>query len=226
MRAEAVDRYGDSMFHANICLTRWLLVIGCAACGKEEAKPAVGGTAASPGTMTPVAEPPPAAEAAPSKLDVLLAKTTLGEAVELLKPDMTDTDDETSAGALLLGIWAAKHLTWKDVGLTKNETSAARVRKDSDANRGKRMCVRGRIIQIHKEKAGEVTLFTGLMLSGYTEITSFIAAGSTGELVQRSGARFCGVVTGTYDYSNSGGGKGHAISIVGMFDLPENRTAK
>ncbi len=166
------------------------------------------------------------ADAAPSKIDRLLAKTTLGDAIELVKPNMTDTDDETSAGGVLLGLWAAKHMKWSDVGVAKNETSAALVRKDSDASRGKRMCVRGQIIQIRKDKAGDATLFSGLMLSGYSEITSFIAAGSTGALVQHSGARLCGVVTGTYDYSNSNGGKGHAIAIVGMFDLPENRSPK
>jgi hypothetical protein len=36
-------------------------------------------------------------------------------------------------------------------------------------------------------------------------------------------ARFCGVVTGLYDYSNSGGGTGHTADIVGMFDLPESK---
>ena len=51
----------------------------------------------------------------------------------------------------------------------------------------------------------------------------FVNAGSSGELVQNSIARTCGVVTGRFDYSNSGGGVGHAISVVGLFDLPQNR---
>jgi hypothetical protein len=97
------------------------------------------------------------------------------------------------------------------------------MRKDSDAARGKRMCVRGQLIQIQKEKVGDGGLFTGLLLANYSDIYSFIAVGSTGELVSNSNARLCGVAIGNYEYSNSAGGKGHAISIVGMFDLPENR---
>ena len=140
-----------------------------------------------------------------------------------VKDKMSDTDDETSPGALLLALWSSDRLKWPDVAVAKNETSFALIRKDSDANRGKRMCIRGQIIQIQKEKGDGMSLFSGLMLAGSGDITSFIAAGNTGALVARSRTRLCGVVIGTYDYSNSGGGKGHAISLVGMFDLPENR---
>lgn len=152
-----------------------------------------------------------------------MSKSTLTEAVDAVREQMTDTDDESSPGALLLGLWSMKHLTWDQVAVARNETSFKVVRKDSDASRGKRMCISGRLIQIAKEKLDDGALFVGLMLTGYSEITRFIAAGSTGDLVENSRARLCGVVIGTYDYSNSGGGKGHAISVVGMFDLPENR---
>lgn len=172
-----------------------------------------------------IAVPPPAPDAR-SKLDVLLSSKTLADAIEVSKADMTDTDDETSPGAIELATWAAGHLRWADVAVAKNETSFALVHKDSDSARGKRMCTRGTIIQIEKESMGSDAVFTGLLLSDYSDILSFIAAGSTGELVQNSGARFCGVVIGKYDYSNSGGGQGHAISLVGMFDLPENRKAQ
>jgi hypothetical protein len=178
---------------------------------------------------------PPPPPPAPSPLEVLLSKATISEAIEQVKDQMSDTNDETSPGAVMLALWAANHLQWTDVAVPKNETSFALVRKDPDANRGKRMCVSGTIIQIEKEKAGSPdgdvahlvsTLWTGLLLSGNKNIVSFIAAGSTGELVEDSNARFCGVVIGTYDYANSGGGEGHAVSLVGMFDLPENRKAK
>ncbi len=151
-----------------------------------------------------------------------MTKATLPEAVDHLRSQMTDTDDQTSPGAVMLGLWSMTRMKWADVAVAKNETSFKLVRKDSDASRGKRMCVRGQLIQIQKEKVGDGGVFTGLLLSGYSEIYSFIAVGSTGELVGTSRARFCGVVIGNYEYSNSGGGKGHAISIVGMFDLPEN----
>lgn len=51
----------------------------------------------------------------------------------------------------------------------------------------------------------------------------FAAVASTGELVAQSSANFCGVTTGKYSYSNSGGGTTHAVFLVGMFDLPENK---
>jgi hypothetical protein len=162
---------------------------------------------------------------APSPIDRLLAITDLEPAIAQVKPEMTDTDDEVSPGALMLTIWAAAHLRWSDVAVRRNETSFALVHKDPDAARGKRMCARGMIIQIQKEDLGEAAAFSGLLLSGYSHILSFFAVGSTGELVERSHARFCGVVIGTYDYSNSGGGKGHAVSMVGMFDLRATRKA-
>lgn len=58
---------------------------------------------------------------------------------------------------------------------------------------------------------------------GHQIRSELASAGSTATLVQQSRARLCGVVIGTYDYSNSAGGKGHAVSLVGMFDLAENR---
>lgn len=195
-----------------------------AACSKEATpSPAQRQEVAPPGvaaTPEPSAPEPPAE---PSPIEVLMSKTTLAEAIEEVRDTMTDTVNETSPGAAMLALWAHKHLRWADVAVAKNETSPALIRKDSDAARGKRMCVRGRIIQIAKEKLEDGAVFHGLLLSGYSEITSFIAAGSTGELVEHSRARLCGVAIGTYDYSNSGGGTGHAISLVGMFDLPENR---
>ncbi len=63
-------------------------------------------------------------------------------------------------------------------------------------------------------------------MSNGGNIYRFLAAGSSGTLVPQSYGRFCGVVTGTYDYSNSGGGTGHAVEMVGMFDLPENKPKK
>jgi hypothetical protein len=197
-----------------------LLLIALGACSKEPENQRTAEAASAP--AVDVAAAPPAPPPEPSPLEKLLATPSLADAIELVKPQMSDTDDDTSPGAIMLGVWAAAHLTFEDVAVRKNETSFALVRKDSDANRGKRMCIRGTIIQIAKEKVGAGAVWTGLMLSGYSEITSYIAAGSTGNLVQQSRARLCGVVIGTYDYSNSAGGKGHAVSLVGMFDLPDN----
>ena len=40
---------------------------------------------------------------------------------------------------------------------------------------------------------------------------------------QHEPARFCGIATGRDTYANTGGGTTHAVRVVGMFDLPENR---
>jgi hypothetical protein len=58
--------------------------------------------------------------------------------------------------------------------------------------------------------------------AGRYDLIKFVAAGSTGQLVAQSRARFCGATTGKYSYSNSGGGTSHAVQMVGMFRVPEN----
>lgn len=161
----------------------------------------------------------------PSLPDRMLAAETLAEAMRLALPLMGDTTDKASDGAMLLSLWAMKHMRWSDVGVPKNETSTARIHKDSDAERGKRLCVGGDIVQIQRERG--TPLYSGL-LSGYygAGIINFFALGSTGDLVGDSAARFCGIATGRFTYSNTGGGTTHAITMVGMFDLPENNPAR
>lgn len=140
---------------------------------------------------------------------------------------MTDTREESSAGEVLFRSWAAKHMTWTDVGVWKNETSFRLVRKDSDEERGKRLCASGRIIQIAVRKLDDGSRTSeGLLMSDRDDLYSFAAVGSSGKLVEDSYARFCGVVAGRYEYANSAGGTGHAITVIGMFDLPENRMKK
>ena len=116
-------------------------------------------------------------------------------------------------------------MRWVDVVVAPDETSFAKVQKDADDERGKRLCVGGSVIQIAVAKTSFGKFYEGLLMTPAQNIFRFTAVGSSGSLVERSAARVCGVVTGKYDYSNSGGGKGHAVNVVGMFDLPENRKA-
>jgi hypothetical protein len=154
----------------------------------------------------------------------LMAKTAFTDALQVVRPAMGDAPrGQWSRGGLLLALWASTHLRWQDVEVGKNETSFALVRKDSEEARGKRMCTSGNLVQIEKEGTGATKAYSGLLINDYGNIFSFYVAGSTGELVARSRARLCGVVIGTYDYPNSAGGEGHAVALVGMFDLPENR---
>lgn len=170
------------------------------------------------GTTVPVA-----AVQAEEPVDVLLRAPTLAAAIVITKPQMSDERDKSSAGAIQLGIWAMKRMVWSDVGVTKAETRLALVHKDSDEERGKRMCIGGSIIQIEVEKTSFGKLNEGLLMDDSVELVHFIAVGTSGTLVKGSPARFCGVVTGLYDYENSAGGVGHAVDLVGMFDIPENR---
>ena len=154
-----------------------------------------------------------------------MAQTTLTDALQVVRPSMDDVSGgQWSHGGLMLALWASTHLRWQDVEVSKNETSYALVRKDSEEARGKRICTSGIIIQIEKEGAGSTKVYSGLLMNAYENIFAFYVAGSTGELVSQSRARLCGVVIGTYDYPNSAGGAGHAVALVGMFDLPANKT--
>jgi hypothetical protein len=149
---------------------------------------------------------------------------TWSEAFAVSRGSMRDTVDENSGGALLFAWWSARHMRWSDVYVATDETTVGRVKKDSSEELGKRICSGGSIIEIHaaRPRTGG-HLASGLFASDAGNLYEFLAAGDTGDLVAQSWGKLCGAVVGTYDYPNSGGGTGHAVAIVGMFDLPENR---
>lgn len=156
-------------------------------------------------------------------LALMMSQTTLGGAIKLAKPAMDDTANEDSAGFAQLGIWGMKNMRWVQLEVPENETSVALVQKDPDEARGKRLCAPGTIVQIELQKTAMGKGFIGLFMTDGGNLLRFFVVGSTGTLVGQSHGRICGVVTGKYDYSNSAGGVGHAVAVVGMFDLPENR---
>lgn len=168
-------------------------------------------------SSTPKPAPPPPTA---SPMDTFLAIRDASAALKAA--DAQDSQGDTDVGAIKFALWSSKNLTWKDVGVTTDETSAARVMKDSEAERGKRACWSGSIIEIAVDRSAGRPLYVGGLHSG-ANIIRFVAVRSTGDLVGRSPARICGYVTGRQSYSNSGGGTTHAVFVVGMFDLPENR---
>lgn len=176
-------------------------------------------TVVLPATKPPVAEQPKA----PGVVDIIMTKTAAREAFTVARPMMIERPGDTSVGSFLFALWSLKHLRWSDVSVTDDETSFARVKKDVDAERGKRLCISGQLVQIEAHKQEYGTLYDGLLLSPSGNLYRFSAVKSSGDLVQESAGRFCGYVTGTFDYSNSAGGAGHAVDMVGMFDLPENK---
>lgn len=185
------------------------------ACSRGSAKP----DPAPIATVAPPA-PPPKPE---GPLERIMKADDYASALGIAAPVFKDATEQTDPGALLLTAWAIPNMKWSDVAAVKDETSYALARKDSDEARGKRLCASGTLIQIEKQKSDIGKFFDGLLTTYSGSLFHFLAAGSTGTLVQNSTARICGVVTGLYDYSNSGGGVGHAVQLVGMFDLPENK---
>ncbi len=139
-----------------------------------------------------------------------------------IRPIITDGLGQYSDGQRQLGRWAAHNMRWSEVYASKNETTLARARKDSEPEMFKRVCFSVRISQIVKDESFGIQVFRGVF-SPRTRPTSFIAAGHTGDLVEQSLARFCGLVAGNYAYSNTGGGESQTVLLVGMFDLPENK---
>ena len=169
----------------------------------------------------PLPEPEPPKE---SIFDKVKKETTLEGALILSKPLMTDTHNEHSPGETVLTVWALQHMKWADVGVVKDETTFKLVKKDSDEEKGKRLCATGRLIQISVEKTNLGKVYSGLLITNSRDIYSFSNVGSSGSLVEEDRVRTCGIVIGNYSYSNSGGGTGHTVQLVGMFDLPENKT--
>jgi hypothetical protein len=110
--------------------------------------------------------------------------------------------------------YAAARLRWKDVDVVA-ETSFDRVLKDTDLERGKRICVEGELTAIRREDLGPRNIQVGSLRVSDAWTVAFAAVGTTGNLNRASKARFCGIVTGA---------SGAGISMTGMFDLPENRS--
>lgn len=173
-------------------------------------------------------EPPQATQEGKKRsvVDDLLEMKSFDEAVSFAKPFMIPKFGETSQGAQLLAIWSVSHdISWSDVSITpgKSMTSFSKVMKDQSEELGKHMCVAGFLIQIEVKHLSNSKVADGLLMDEAERLYSFSALGSSGDLVAKSSAKFCGVVTGRFDYSNSGGGAGHAVELVGMFDLKENK---
>jgi len=151
-------------------------------------------------------------------------KLTATLAFAEFRGSMIDAYGEDSKGAEQFASWGALNMEWSDVFVAPDETTFARVQKDPSEERGLRMCSSGDIIEIHAGRTmtgGQIA--RGLLNSDAGHLYRFIAVKSSGDLGERSRATLCGFVVGTYDYPNSGGGTGHAVAVVGMFDLPENR---
>ena len=168
-------------------------------------------------------------------IPVVAPKTpTIGERLEKAKtyqemwdicsPLLQDEDQNTkNPGKLCVALWAGKNFKWDMVKVVKNETTPGLVFKNSEKEVGKKLCVSGTIVQI--SESASLNISEGLLYSNTGQLFNFTNAGSSGNLDKDDNdhGRFCGIVVGTYTYSNSGGGTGHAVDVVGMWDLKENK---
>lgn len=207
-----------------LCLITILILCGCNASKQEAPSP----TPTQVPSNDPIAVDQPVEKTAEEKhtsalIEQLANAKSLQAAIEVTKPQMKHEHDNLSEGARFLTLWAADHAQLKNFVVQKNETSSALIKKDEDDARGKRMCVGGSVIQIAKANR-EPVIYDGLLMNDSGNLFKFIAVGSTGKLLEHSAARFCGVVTGVYSYQTQGNQFRDAVRMVGMFDIPENKS--
>ena len=97
-------------------------------------------------------------------------------------------------------------------------------RADGDAKeRGKRLCESGTITEFKNDEIHGSKVAIGILSRNNVDLFQFIAVRSTGALAEKSQARFCGVFTGHVERTIATGGTAHAVQVVGLFDVPENK---
>jgi hypothetical protein len=146
---------------------------------------------------------------------------TLVDAISIARPLMVDGTEQTSVGALLLASWGITNMKWNDISVKANETSYAETMKDTDRQRGRKLCVTATLGSMQPARFGHGYVYTGVMRTESGELYQYAAVGSTDNL--RDTATLCGVVTGKFEYMSKSGVARQAVQIVGMFDVPENR---
>ncbi len=127
----------------------------------------------------------------------ILSKTALADAIGVARPLMTNTVGRLDMGSAVLSIWASRSLTWEALEALP-ETSPALFKKDPDAERGKRFCLSGTILEIRAEKtlAGRLVedrplplidrpSSSGVPPAADTTLPSVSAPGSSGGLMPR-----------------------------------------
>lgn len=178
----------------------------------------------TPASAAAVADAPPAQPVASVHEKTVLDAPTLAAAFAYVRPRLGQVQVSAhSAGCDALVTWASARMRWADVAVDEDETNYGMVQKDIEAARGKRLCISGTVVEIHVDKSTPKPVYDGIIQSAAGNLFAFAAVGSSGAVVASSLARLCTVVVDLFDYTNSMGGMGHAVDVIGMFDLPENR---
>lgn len=76
---------------------------------------------------------------------------SLSDAIAQLRPSMGDTSGRLDRGSAELVRWASQHLEWRDL-MALPTTNPALFRKDPDEQRGRVLCIDGKIAEIRAEK--------------------------------------------------------------------------
>ncbi len=174
------------------------------------------------GVIVPPTTPVSSENTKQNTFAVIMSKQTLNEAIEAVKPIMTDETNSLSEGAIALALWGNEKMKWKDLQEIPSSKFSL-VQKDSDEERGKKICTSGSIVEISAEKTEMGKFYSGGLYGSDGNIYRFLAVGTSGDLVGRSQAKLCGIVIGKQDYSGSNSNTVHAVFLVGMFDLPGNK---
>jgi hypothetical protein len=161
---------------------------------------------------TPAANAGGAAKGSPAAK--LAAIKSFPEALAYAKTLFADTEDDMNLGAVLFANWSVKNAKLSDFKVAKNETRHGLVLKDSDAARGKRLCINALVGSIEKMASGVFQVVMAAEGKAYIALS----AGDTGDIEADSRAKFCGVVVGISAFSNASG-RVKAVNLVGMFDL-------
>jgi len=155
--------------------------------------------------------------------ELLASQNTLTDAINIIKPTMSDEFDAFPASAATLATWMNnKKIKIGDIKALESSTRG-KVLKDSFSERGKRLCLNAALVEIQVDRSAGFAAYHAGLVNNYTDVTRVLAVGSSGDLVADSNANFCGVIVGKVGFTNASGGTTNAPYLVGMFDLPENR---
>lgn len=195
-----VRRRGVRLFVFGTFVAIALVIFGVHQCLRDQPTPIATPPAATP-RLVPDAAPSPSL--APD----------LATAIAQAKPSFLDSVDPLAGGATLLAQYAGTRMRWSELGGVP-ETTIGHVLRDPDVERGKRLCATGTIDHIERRDVDGRKVYVGRMTTANADAIAFAVAGSVGDIVKRSPASMCGVVTGATS---------NTVTVVGMFDLAENR---
>jgi hypothetical protein len=204
-----------------------------AACkGRGQATTPIDGAAPSPSTSASVAtaadaSAPDAARTQDEIVQTVMAAQSFQDAIRaaarlypLGQPQLNAPGG--GVGTVVVTTWAARHLVASDVIVPDNETAYGIALNHPHRERGRRLCQSGKIMYIKPQTEGPDAFYHG-MFSSPAGMIEFMAVGSIGKLADGKEARFCGAVISDARYATKEG-PAKALTLVGMFDLPQNKT--